>query len=346
MLSYAVLIHSFYNTQAAQNLWELKALHFHAIASRALEEEIPRIDISPQTKLGCLMDMMCFQFMTSSAEAQYSLMKVALPFVIAINGGSNIVDFMTLSGPETFDLRIYAYFDAGFSMVFGRPTLLRYAKNLASPRKALEYVHSSAINNFASSGQSNTRHWGLEGLVGCPDVMIVQIARITELRDSAYGDWIAIKTEAETIEQELKHWSAKPTVTGGSHVKLIRIAVQFIWRETVLLYLYVVSLSLRTTANCPLTHVHFPLLQAVYNYGVLHAKVKKALREIVRLAQSVPLDRSPGAFLHMPYFMVRLFEPTPSSLTPSRSLTLYSTNDRLARWLSRPRTATSLLTVC
>ncbi|CUA71766.1 Sterol regulatory element-binding protein ECM22 [Rhizoctonia solani] len=82
-------------------------------------------------------------------------------------------------------------------------------------------------------------HYGLQWLHGVPDLFIVLLAWINALHED-YGDKVDPKWVAE-IESQVQEVKIKPGFSPDPILLVLRLAVQECWRQTVYIYLYMVS---------------------------------------------------------------------------------------------------------
>lgn len=147
-----------------------------------------------------------------------------------------MVDFMSLRGKETFDIRVFAWCDILSAMALSRPTLITYETNI----EPLLVVDGEEANTIPIDDDV-----GLEWMVGCPNVMIVLMARISALRDLAVPREEK-QAQADDIERAIRAWRARPSPTSNSFLKVVRMSAQEIWRHAMILFLYHVSVTNRS----------------------------------------------------------------------------------------------------
>lgn len=148
--------------------------------------------------------------------------------------GGTVIDFMSLRGKQTFDIRVFAWCDILSAMALSRPTLFTYETDI----EPLLTVDPDNPNIVPLDDDV-----GLEWMVGCPNVMIVLMARISALRDLPVPQQEKIG-RAEEIERAIRAWQARPSPTTNSFLKVVRMSAQEIWRHAMILFLYHVSLNL------------------------------------------------------------------------------------------------------
>lgn len=170
------------------------------------------------------------QYSSGGCDSYYQLLQQAQPFVRALMGG-DIIDFMSLRGKETFDIRVFAWCDILSAMALSRPTLFTYETDI----EPLLIVDPDAPPPIADDDDV-----GLEWMVGCPNVMIVLMARISALRDMNVSPEEK-RARAEAIENSIRAWQARPSQTSNSFLKVVRMSAQEIWRHSMILFLYHVS---------------------------------------------------------------------------------------------------------
>ncbi|KAG8745115.1 hypothetical protein FRC10_008726 [Ceratobasidium sp. 414] len=259
MLSIAFLYRSLYDKAASPAALQEHAEKLHAMASRQVQLDIQSPNLSPAVKLSGLMEVLF-----------YELLQQARPFVRSLIGG-DVIDFMSLRGKETFDIRVFAWCDILSAMALSRPTLFIYETDIE---------HLLTVDPEGPPPIADDDDVGLEWMVGCPNVMIVLMARISALRDVN----VPIeekRARAESIESSIRAWQARPSQTSNSFLKVVRMSAQEIWRHAMILFLY----------------------HAIFKVGPLHRAVKDAVRQIISLAQTIPAGRNPDIFLPVPYFL-------------------------------------------
>ncbi|KAG8704798.1 hypothetical protein FRC09_003323 [Ceratobasidium sp. 395] len=255
MLSIAFLYRSLYDKAASPVELQEHAEKLHTMASKQVQLDIKNPHLSPALKLSGLMEVLFYE---------------ARPFVRSLIGG-DVIDFMSLRGKETFDIRVFAWCDILSSMALSRPTLFTYET---------EIEHLLIVDPEAPPPIADDDDVGLEWMVGCPNVMIVLMARISALRDMNVSAEEK-RARAEAIENSIRAWQARPSQTSNSFLKVVRMSAQEIWRHAMILFLY----------------------HAIFKVGPLHRAVKDAVRQIISLAQTIPAGRNPDIFLPVPYFL-------------------------------------------
>ncbi|QRV74755.1 Fungal specific transcription factor domain [Ceratobasidium sp. AG-Ba] len=270
MLSIAFLYRSLYDKSASPIPLQAHAEKLHQMASQQVQLDIKNPNLSPAVKLSSLMEVLFYEYSSGGCDSYYQLLQQAQPFVRALMGG-DIIDFMSLRGKETFDIRVFAWCDILSAMALSRPTLFTYETDI----EPLLVVDPDAPPPIADDDDV-----GLEWMVGCPNVMIVLMARISALRDMNVSPEEK-RARAEAIENSIRAWQARPSQTSNSFLKVVRMSAQEIWRHSMILFLY----------------------HAIFKVGPLHRAVKDAVRQIISLAQTIPAGRNPDIFLPVPYFL-------------------------------------------
>lgn len=270
MLSIAFLYRSLYDKAASPAALQAHADELHSRASKQLQLDIQNPGLPPAVKLSGLMEVLFYEYSSGGCESYYRLLEQAKPYVQSLIGG-NVVDFMSLRGKETFDIRVFAWCDILSAMALSRPTLITYETNI----EPLLVVDGEEANTIPIDDDV-----GLEWMVGCPNVMIVLMARISALRDLAVPREEK-QAQADDIERAIRAWRARPSPTSNSFLKVVRMSAQEIWRHAMILFLY----------------------HAIHKVGPLHRAVKDAVRQIISLAQTIPAGRNPDIFLPVPYFL-------------------------------------------
>jgi hypothetical protein len=142
--------------------------------------------------------------------------------------GGNSIDLLNLYGEHTFDVRCFAWCDILSSMALARPTLLNYESNIR--------------NVSHISGDCVDPDRGLEWIVGCPDVLVILLARTTALSHARVSVEEKISRGGE-IEQFIRRSEFRPVRAKHSRLRVARLGAQEIWRHTALLYVHQVSIQ-------------------------------------------------------------------------------------------------------
>ncbi|KEP47570.1 fungal-specific transcription factor domain protein [Rhizoctonia solani 123E] len=270
MLAIAYLYRSIYDRAASAAVLQTHAQKLHEIARKQLQSDIQNPQLPPSVKLSGIIEVLFFEYSSGGCNSYYRLLEQARPYVRSLVGG-DVIDFMSLRGKQTFDIRIFAWCDILSAMALSRPTLFTYET---------EIEHMLTVDPDNPIIIPLDDDVGLEWMVGCPNVMIVLMARISALRDKAISQQEKIIL-AEAIEKSIRAWQARPSPTTNSFLKVVRMSAQEIWRHAMILFLY----------------------HAIHKVGPLHRVIKDAVRQIISLAQTIPAGRNPDIFLPVPYFL-------------------------------------------
>ncbi|CAE6524093.1 unnamed protein product [Rhizoctonia solani] len=270
MLAIAYLYRSLYDRAASPTALQTHAQKLHEMARKQLQSDLQNPQLPPSVKLSGIIEVLFFEYSSGGCNSYYRLLEQAKPYVRSLMGG-DVIDFMSLRGKQTFDIRIFAWCDILSAMALSRPTL---------------FIYETEIDHMLIVDPDNPiiipldDDVGLEWMVGCPNVMIVLMARISALRDKPISQQEKI-TLAEAIEKSIRAWQARPSPTTNSFLKVVRMSAQEIWRHAMILFLY----------------------HAIHKVGPLHRVIKDAVRQIISLAQTIPAGRNPDIFLPVPYFL-------------------------------------------
>ncbi|KAJ1307416.1 hypothetical protein OPQ81_001518 [Rhizoctonia solani] len=270
MLAIAYLYRSLYDRAVEPTALQSHAQRLHEMASKQLQSDIQNPQVPPSVKLSGIIEVLFFEYSSGGCNSYYRLLEQAKPYVQTLVGG-NVIDFMSLRGKQTFDIRIFAWCDILSAMALSRPTLFTYETNID---------HMLIVDPDNPILIPLDDDVGLEWMVGCPNVMIVLMARISALRDMAVSQQEKI-ARSEAIEKSIRAWQARPSPTTNSFLKVVRMSAQEIWRHAMILFLY----------------------HAIHKVGPLHRVIKDAVRQIISLAQTIPAGRNPDIFLPVPYFL-------------------------------------------
>ncbi|KAG8702440.1 hypothetical protein FRC09_004731 [Ceratobasidium sp. 395] len=272
MLSLAFLFRSNYDqSHLAPALRDLAKYHYQ-LATDTLRADLNRRDLSPATKLTGISEVLTYDYYTGNFPFYYQRLHQAASLVQQVVG-SKTLDLMAMSGEDTLDARIIAWCDILGSMAASRPTLFDYGPNFGLIQQP---------NN------SPTYDAGLEWIFGCPDILVVILARISCLRH-ALQSHADRSFEARQIEQTIRSWVPLPRVSKRSSQTVARLGAQEIWRNTAILYLH----------------------QAVYHSDCNHDAVKNSVKQIIRTASTLKPGGNPDCFLAVPYFIDPLLHLSP-----------------------------------
>ncbi|KAG8734251.1 hypothetical protein FRC11_007506 [Ceratobasidium sp. 423] len=270
MLAIAYLYRSLYDRAAEPTVLQSHAERLHEMARKQLQSDIQNPRVPPAVKLSGIIEVLFFEYSSGGCNSYYKLLEQARPYVQSLVGG-NVIDFMSLRGKQTFDIRIFSWCDILSAMALSRPTLFAYET---------EIEHMLIVDPDNPILIPLDDDVGLEWMVGCPNVMIVLMARICALRDTVISQPEKIE-RAGAIEKSIRAWQARPSPTTNSFLKVVRMSAQEIWRHAMILFLY----------------------HAIHKVGPLHRVMKDAVRQIISLAQTIPAGRNPDIFLPVPYFL-------------------------------------------
>ncbi|QRW03663.1 Fungal specific transcription factor domain [Ceratobasidium sp. AG-Ba] len=206
MLSIAFLYRSLYDKSASPIPLQAHAEKLHQMASQQVQLDIKNPNLSPAVKLSSLMEVLFYEYSSGGCDSYYQLLQQAQPFVRALMGG-DIIDFMSLRGKETFDIRVFAWCDILSAMALSRPTLFTYETDIEPL------------------------------LVVDPDARPQLPTTMTALRDMNVSPEEK-RARAEAIENSIRAWQARPSQTSNSFLKVVRMSAQEIWRHSMILFLY------------------------------------------------------------------------------------------------------------
>ncbi|QRV89375.1 Fungal specific transcription factor domain [Ceratobasidium sp. AG-Ba] len=246
--SVALLFRSNYDQSYLAPALQKNAKDRYRLALETLPADIESRDLSPATKLTGLAEILTCDYYLGNFPTYYKRLHQAASIVRQIVG-SNALDLANMQGIETIDVRIFAC------------------------------INSVQKNNFAVE-----HNVGIEWIFGCPDILAVTLARISNLRHSALQDSEKL-IEGAKIEQTVIAWSAVSRVTNRSTQIVTRLAVQEIWRHTALLYIH----------------------QAIYRSSPDHYTVRDSVKQIIRITSTFRSGGNPDCFLAVPYFIAGSF---------------------------------------
>lgn len=184
-------------------------------------------DSDIRMRLRVSLDLALYAFMVSDSATCYSLFKSCTPLFLHYatkfpevwSGSSTISLVHALRAPQ-FEIARFVFWDVVCALLLGIPSVFQY--DTAS--------HSSEKSNRPA----------LEWVYGCPEEIVILIARINASRGPRSSRNPGPSPyEWREIEMRLQQWTPRLEYVGGEPSHFIaRFAVQESWRHAVLVYLY------------------------------------------------------------------------------------------------------------
>ncbi|CAE6411117.1 unnamed protein product [Rhizoctonia solani] len=298
MIGTALLFRANYEGSPFTDSLRSRSKEQYQLGIRALRLELESDYLSPRVKIAGLAELMNYEYCAGYLSAYYHHLDQAAALVRTVMG-SSAIDFLNLTGEQTFDIRCIAWYDTLSSMALARPTLLDYDPNIrdvsALPRRddILELDH------------------GVEWLFGCPDVLIILVARISALRHAQLSPEERA-TRGIEIEQLVRSVQFRPVKAKTSTLRVARLAAQEACRHAAILYIY----------------------HAIFKSDAGHPTVRDSVKTIIRIASILKPGFNPDCFIPVPYFIAGTFAESERDRRFLRSRVLSCGNERFLRDLA------------
>ncbi|KAH7345277.1 hypothetical protein B0J17DRAFT_639176 [Rhizoctonia solani] len=238
-------------------------------AIAALQFEKSQSYTTLDTQLAGISEILGFYYLIGDLGGYMRFIEQALPIAQQLVG-MKPVSIHKLYGPETLDIRIFAWSDIFSAIVTSRPTRLAYDCNV-----------DMLLRKNQQGPDPGVPDSGLEWMCGLPDAFLLLTIQTINLKHALLSPAERI-ARAAIIETALRDWKIWPTGITNSMMRVQRISAQEIWRHFVLLYLY----------------------QAIHKATPSHEVVQKSVRQIVKLASTLRPGHNPDCLLDIPYFFV------------------------------------------
>ncbi|KAG8791206.1 hypothetical protein FRC12_009876 [Ceratobasidium sp. 428] len=179
-------------------------------------------------RLSCLQDLMNFAIMIFDSRAGYHLFKATVPIFLQLasqypylwSQNSTISIFHALYAPQ-YHIRKFVLWDTMTSLAFASPPVLQYD---TQPTTSLSLPKADPVPEKI-----------LEWVYGCPQMIVMFIAKINGWRTGGLGSGMEYWRE---LERKLQLWVPVVDRADDSTGRVMRLAVQEAWRHVVLIYLY------------------------------------------------------------------------------------------------------------
>ncbi|ELU41561.1 hypothetical protein AG1IA_04411 [Rhizoctonia solani AG-1 IA] len=228
-LGSSLLFYSFLNAGASQSSLREHAYEMIDAAITVLQTEMTQSTTTLDAQLAGISELLSFYYYAGDLGGYIKYMERAAPVVRQLVGAAPI-SIHKLYGFKTLDIRIFAWCDVCTAMTTSRPTHLLYDCNA-----------DALLSRNQNGPDPPSFDNGLEWLTGLPDAFSLLTIQILNLKHKQISSTELI-ARAATIEAALRAWKIWPTSTTNSMMKIQRISAQEIWRHSIILYLYQVSL--------------------------------------------------------------------------------------------------------
>ncbi|KAG8685007.1 hypothetical protein FRC11_011288 [Ceratobasidium sp. 423] len=269
------------------------------IGLRALRLELESDYLSPWVRVeNTRKAANAVQYCAGYLSGYYHHLGQAATLVRAVMRGGAI-EFTNLSGEQTFDVRLVAWYDILSSMALARPTLLDYDSD------------SRDLSTLPRRDETLDPDCGIEWIVGCPDILLVFVARISNLRHARLSPEERT-TRAAEIEQLVRNIQFHPVKARSSTLRVARLAVQEACRHAVILYIY----------------------HAIFKSDSSHPIVRDSVKTIIKIASTLKPGFNPDCFIAVPYFIAGTFAESKRDRIILRNRVLSCGNERYLRDLA------------
>ncbi|QRW25049.1 ribosomal protein S10p/S20e [Rhizoctonia solani] len=267
MVGTALLFRANYEVSASTESLRNRSKEHYQLGVRALRLELESTYLSPWVKIAGLVELMNYEYNAGYLSAYYHHLDQAAALVRAVMG-NEAIDFTNLSGEQTFDIRCIAWYDILSSMALARPTLLDYKTD------------TQELSRLSRWDKGVDSDHGIEWIVGCPDPLIVLVARVSALRHAHISpeEKLALGTE---IEQLARNTQFRPLRSTNPRFRIARLAMQEVCRHAAILYVY----------------------HAIFKSDSSHPTVRDSVKTIIKLASILKPGFNPDCFIPVPYFI-------------------------------------------
>ncbi|CAE6486039.1 unnamed protein product [Rhizoctonia solani] len=298
MIGTALLFRANYEGSPFTDSLRSRSKEQYQLGIRALRLELESDYLSPQVKIAGLVELMNYEYCAGYLSAYYHHLDQAAALVRTVMG-SNAIDFLNLTGEQTLDIRCIAWYDTLSSMALARPTLLDYDPNIRD------------ISALPRRDDILELDRGVEWLFGCPDVLIILVARISALRHAQLS-LEERTTRGIEIEQLVRSVQFRPVKAKTSTLRVARLAAQEACRHAAILYIY----------------------HAIFKSDASHPTVQDSVKTIIRIASILKPGFNPDCFIPVPYFIAGTFAESERDRRFLRSRVLSCGNERFLRDLA------------
>ncbi|CAE6523947.1 unnamed protein product [Rhizoctonia solani] len=272
ILGTSVLLYSFLNPELSQAPLRKYANQLIDAAASKLQLEESQLSTTLDAQLAGISEILGFYYFVGDLGGYVRYIDRAWPIVQQLVGTAP-VSVHKLHGPETVDIRMFAWCDVFSAIATSRPTRLVYDFNAgALLQRNQEGPNIPLLDS------------GLEWMCGLPDALLLLIIQIINLKHAPISQ--SERTiRAATIEAALRGWKVWPTNIPNSMMRVQRVGAQEIWRHFTILYLY----------------------QAIYKATPSQEVVQQSVKQIVKLASTLRSGHNPDCLLYIPYFLAGTF---------------------------------------
>ncbi|CAE6534512.1 unnamed protein product, partial [Rhizoctonia solani] len=271
MIGTALLFRANYEGSPSTNSLRNRSKEQYQLGIRALRLELESEYLSPWVKIAGLVELMNYEYCAGYLSAYYRHLDQVATLVRMVMG-NGAIDLANLSGEQTFDVRLVAWYDIFSSMALARPTLLDYDPDVRD------------VSRLPRRDKIFDPDRGIEWIIGYPDSLMVFVARTSNLRHARLSSEVRATRGAE-IEQMVRRVQFSPVKAKSSTLRVARLAMQEACRHAVILYLH--HAIFRSHSNNPI--------------------VRDSVKTIVKIASTLKPGFNPDCFIPVPYFIAGTF---------------------------------------
>ncbi|EUC54900.1 fungal Zn(2)-cys(6) binuclear cluster domain protein [Rhizoctonia solani AG-3 Rhs1AP] len=298
MIGTALLFRANYEGSPSTNSLRNRSKEQYQLGIRALRLELESEYLSPWVKIAGLVELMNYEYCAGYLSAYYRHLDQVATLVRMVMG-NGAIDLANLSGEQTFDVRLVAWYDIFSSMALARPTLLDYDPDVRD------------VSTLPRRDKILDPDRGIEWIIGYPDSLMVFVARTSNLRHARLSSEVRATRGAE-IEQMVRRVQFSPVKAKSSTLRVARLAMQEACRHAVILYLH--HAIFRSHSNNPI--------------------VRDSVKTIVKIASTLKPGFNPDCFIPVPYFIAGTFAESERDRLFLRSRVLSCGNERYLRDLA------------
>ncbi|CUA74827.1 hypothetical protein RSOLAG22IIIB_05722 [Rhizoctonia solani] len=298
MIGTALLFRANYEGSSSTNSLRSRSKEQYQLGIRALRLELESNYLSPWIKIAGLVELMNYEYCAGYLSTYYRHLDQVAALVRTVMG-NGAIDFANLSGEQTFDVRLVAWYDILSSMALARPTLLDYGSD------------DRHVSRVPQRDETLDPDRGIEWIVGYPDILLVFVARISGLRHAQLPPEEKSLRGTE-IEQMVRSVQFPPVKAKSSTLRVARLAMQEACRHAVILYLY----------------------HAIFRSDSSHPLVRDSVKTIIRIASTLKPGLNPDCFIPVPYFIAGTFAESHRDRHFLKSRVLSCGNERYLRDLA------------
>lgn len=187
------------------------------------------------------------------------------------------------------EIRHFAFHDTVFALALGTLPLINY----------------DTTTPWVDEG----KECGLEFVYGVPVGLILQIAKVNSSRATQLiGRAAPHQDEWREIESHIRRWNPSIDRTEGPSNTIVKFVVQECWRQTTLIYLYMVYQTFKILDSSLMLTTIF---QCMCKVDSADPRVESAVRQVIQLASIMETFHPLKSHLFIPCLVVRFLNMVP-----------------------------------